>query len=44
MICTDCKKEEAEWDFGEDENLCQMCFEKMCDKAWWEAVDEGFIF
>jgi hypothetical protein len=43
-LCTKCKTEEAECDFGEEENLCQMCFEEVCSVDWWQGVDEGWIF
>lgn len=43
-LCTKCRKEQASWDFGEEENLCQMCFEEMCSVDWWKGVDEGWIF
>ena len=33
MICTECHKEEAEWD-----NLCQMCWESYCSKLWWASL------
>jgi hypothetical protein len=43
-LCTKCKTEESEWDFGEDEQYCQMCFEEVCSVDWWNAVDEGWIW
>ncbi len=30
MICSECGKEEAEWD-----DLCQMCWEGYCSDEWW---------
>lgn len=39
MLCSDCKKEPSEgWLDGEGGELCQMCWEKQCDKEWWEYV------
>lgn len=42
-LCTKCHKEPAEWDMYEG-NLCQMCFEEMCNEAYYKGVDEGWIF
>jgi len=36
MKCTECGINEAEWEFGDDEAYCQMCWEAICDKSWWE--------
>ena len=41
MICTECHKEEAEWDFGED-NYCQMCWESYCSELWWASLGGRF--
>uniref|UniRef100_A0A6M3JV47 Uncharacterized protein n=1 Tax=viral metagenome TaxID=1070528 RepID=A0A6M3JV47_9ZZZZ len=37
MNCTECHKEEAEWDF-KDVQLCQMCFEAWTSELWWASL------
>lgn len=38
MICTKCQKEEAVWDF-KDEQFCQLCFEAVTSESWWRLYD-----
>jgi hypothetical protein len=37
MTCT-CGKPSDGWPDGNGGELCQECWESVCDKSWWEAV------
>lgn len=40
MTCTDCGCDFTSDDsIGSHESLCQGCWERMCDREWWDAVD-----